>query len=152
MRERSSRVCRESMPSFLKKSSSGDSAPGASLKCCSARVRTSRIVFSRVAMTMSNLAWQKLQRKLCSRKTAMQTRNSRTSLAEFARHFAARNATPIDFVSRNGRASWLVGHGAGVFQELFQGGQNGGAGEEFAEDGDFLAEFFAGNGLDEFFR
>src|ERR1700746_3616054 len=90
MRERSSRVCRESMPSFLKKSSSGDSAPGASLKCCSARVRTSRVVFSRVGMAISNLARSKLQRKLCSRKATIQTMESRTKLPDFGMYFVGK--------------------------------------------------------------
>src|SRR5215470_15288925 len=63
MRESSSRVCRLSMPSFLKKSSLGESEPGASLKCCSARVRTSWVVFSRVGIILNNLAFPGLKRE-----------------------------------------------------------------------------------------
>src|SRR5260221_14506160 len=63
MRERSSRVCKLSMPSFLKKSSSGASAPGASLKCLAARFSTSWVVCSRVGMTAVNLSFPKQEEK-----------------------------------------------------------------------------------------
>src|ERR1700747_2979180 len=63
MRERSSRVCRESMPSFLKKSSSGASVPGASLKCVVARFSTSWVVCWRVGMTAINLSLQQQEEK-----------------------------------------------------------------------------------------
>src|SRR5437667_3145829 len=43
-----------------------------------------------------------------------------------------------------------IGHGAGVFDEFFEGGHDGGASEEFAEEVDLTAKFFVGNGLDEF--
>src|SRR5262245_26548575 len=62
-RERSSSVCKESMLSFLKKSSLGDSEPGARLKCSSARARTSWVVFSSVGMTRINLAFSSREEK-----------------------------------------------------------------------------------------
>jgi len=43
-----------------------------------------------------------------------------------------------------------VGHRAGVFDELFKGGHDGGASEEFAEEIDLAAKLIVGNGLDEF--
>src|SRR5689334_22382869 len=43
-----------------------------------------------------------------------------------------------------------VGHGAGVFDEFLEGGHDGRASEEFAEEVDFAAKFLGGNGLDEF--
>src|SRR5438477_352912 len=43
-----------------------------------------------------------------------------------------------------------IGHGAGVFDELLEGGHDGGASEEFAEEVDLAAKFIVGNGLDEF--
>src|SRR5216684_6225521 len=45
-----------------------------------------------------------------------------------------------------------IGHGVGGFYEFFQGGHYCWAGEEFAEEVDFAAEFVVGDGLDEFFR
>src|SRR5713226_6329073 len=44
-----------------------------------------------------------------------------------------------------------IGHGVGGFHEFFKGGHYGGAGEEFAEEFDFAAEFLVRDGLDEFF-
>src|SRR5712692_3937454 len=44
-----------------------------------------------------------------------------------------------------------IGHGVGGFYEFFKGGHYAGAGEEFAEEFDFAAEFLVGDGLDEFF-
>src|SRR6266852_8320083 len=44
-----------------------------------------------------------------------------------------------------------IGHGVGGFHEFFKGGHYGGAGEEFAEEFDFAAEFVMRDVLDEFF-
>ena len=45
----------------------------------------------------------------------------------------------------------LVGHGAGVFNKLFEAGHHSGAGKQFAENFDFAAKLFAGDRLDELF-
>ncbi len=47
--------------------------------------------------------------------------------------------------------SGQIGHGFGELDELFQGGHDFFAGKQPAEEIDFVAEFFVGNGLDEFF-
>src|SRR5712692_10412948 len=44
-----------------------------------------------------------------------------------------------------------IGHGVGGFHEFFKGGHYARAGEEFAEEFDFAAEFLVRDGLDEFF-
>jgi len=44
-----------------------------------------------------------------------------------------------------------IGHGVGGLYEFLQRGHYSGAGEEFAEEADFAAEFVLGDGLDEFF-
>src|SRR5439155_15926501 len=43
-----------------------------------------------------------------------------------------------------------IGHGAGVFDEFFEGGHDGGAGEQFAEEVDLAAQLIVGNWFDEF--
>src|SRR5205807_8887702 len=43
-----------------------------------------------------------------------------------------------------------IRHGAGVFDELLEGGHDGRASEEFAEEVDLAAKLVVGNGLDEF--
>src|SRR5258706_180734 len=44
-----------------------------------------------------------------------------------------------------------IRHGAGAFDKFFQGGHDGGAGEEFAEEVDLAAKLIVRNGLNEFF-
>ena len=44
-----------------------------------------------------------------------------------------------------------MGHGAGVFDELFQAGHDGRASEESAKDFDFVTKLFARDRLDELF-
>src|SRR5260370_11306886 len=44
-----------------------------------------------------------------------------------------------------------IGHGVAGFYEFLQSGHYSVAGEEFAEEVDFAAEFIVGDGLDEFF-
>src|SRR5260370_15064987 len=43
-----------------------------------------------------------------------------------------------------------VGHGAGVFDEFFQGGHDGGASKELAKEIDLAAQLIVRDGLDEF--
>src|SRR5260370_18183413 len=43
-----------------------------------------------------------------------------------------------------------VGHGAGVFDEFFQGGHDGGARKELAKEIDLAAQLIVRDGLDEF--
>src|SRR5579862_263423 len=136
------------MPSFLKKSSVGESEPGSSLKCCSARVRTSWVVFSIVGMTSINLAFLGREEKFmkgCSLKW-------RQGQWGRLRGRPLQNPEKIRDQRREHRWSLrLVGHRASVFNEFFQSGHNSWAGEEFAEDFDFVTKLFVGNRLDESF-